>query len=65
MSFQRGLGDDCVKIDEIRCTDWLENGYSSFVINGQNISPSDVVQPSIGTTTPCVLFQTSFQYISL
>uniref|UniRef100_A0A0R3S4J4 Inner membrane protein n=1 Tax=Elaeophora elaphi TaxID=1147741 RepID=A0A0R3S4J4_9BILA len=49
--YQRGLGDDCVKNDEfsdgIRCTGWLNSRYSTFVINGQNITASDVVPPSI------------------
>ncbi|KAM3726307.1 Tumor necrosis factor [Dirofilaria immitis] len=50
--YQRGLGDDCVKneefLDGIRCTGWLNNKYNTFVINGQNLTASDVVPPSIG-----------------
>ncbi|KAL3982142.1 putative integral membrane protein [Acanthocheilonema viteae] len=57
--YQRGLGDDCVKNDEfsdgIRCTGWLDSGYSTFVINGQNITALDVVPPSIGLRLARVL----------
>uniref|UniRef100_A0A1I8E8L6 Uncharacterized protein n=1 Tax=Wuchereria bancrofti TaxID=6293 RepID=A0A1I8E8L6_WUCBA len=48
--YQRGLGDDCVKSGEfsdgIKCTSWLDGEYSTFVINGQDITASDVVPPS-------------------
>ncbi|CAG9541111.1 unnamed protein product [Cercopithifilaria johnstoni] len=56
--YQRGLGDDCVKNefwDGIRCTGWSDSGYSTFIINGQNITASDVVPPSIGLRLARVL----------
>ncbi|KAK6110420.1 putative integral membrane protein [Brugia pahangi] len=57
--YQRGLGDDCVKSGEfsdgIRCTSWLDGEYSTFVINGQDITASDVVPPSTGLILARVL----------
>uniref|UniRef100_A0A8R1TUU9 Uncharacterized protein n=1 Tax=Onchocerca volvulus TaxID=6282 RepID=A0A8R1TUU9_ONCVO len=57
--YQRGLGDDCVKNEEfsdgIRCTEWFDNIYTTFVINGQNFTASDVVPPSIGLRMARVL----------
>uniref|UniRef100_A0A915Q5A3 Pali-domain-containing protein n=1 Tax=Setaria digitata TaxID=48799 RepID=A0A915Q5A3_9BILA len=57
--YQRGLGDDCVKNNEIlggiRCTEWLNSKYSTFVVNGQNLTISDVVLPSIGLKMARVL----------
>lgn len=50
-SFQRGLGDDCVKNDQfpegIKCTEWSDS-KNTFVINGQNLTMSDVEPPPIG-----------------
>ncbi|VDK88045.1 unnamed protein product [Litomosoides sigmodontis] len=61
--YQRGLGDDCVKNDEfsdgIRCKSWLDEGQSIFVINGQDITPADVVPPSIGLRLARVLMSFS------
>ncbi|EJW72380.1 hypothetical protein WUBG_16714, partial [Wuchereria bancrofti] len=57
--YQRGLGDDCVKSGEfsdgIKCTSWLDGEYSTFVINGQDITASDVVPPSTGLRLARVL----------
>lgn len=56
--YQRGLGDDCVKNDQfsegIKCTEWWDS-KNTFVINGENLTMSDVEPPPIGLKMARVL----------
>uniref|UniRef100_A0A9J2PJ58 Uncharacterized protein n=1 Tax=Ascaris lumbricoides TaxID=6252 RepID=A0A9J2PJ58_ASCLU len=51
IEYQRGLGDDCVKSDDfgdegIRCSEW--GAPSTFILNGNGVSPEDVADPPAG-----------------
>ncbi|VDK30889.1 unnamed protein product [Gongylonema pulchrum] len=57
--YQRGLGDDCVKNERfaegIKCTEWSDT-KNTFVINGQNLTASDIESPSVVFINLLIMF---------